>query len=96
LIERKDAAMSSLESQNEIVRVCSVVNEMEAAVIVGMLAEEGIVAIADSAPGSTIFGGLPFESGHHIAVPRSQVEKAKALLAGHPHFQDIQDEPADS
>lgn len=88
--------MGTLEPKNEMVRICSVLNEIEASVIVGMLAEDGIVALADSAPGSTIFGGLPFESGHHIAVPRSQVEKAKALLADHPHFRDIEDESAES
>lgn len=88
--------MSALEPRNEMVRICSVPNETEAALVAGMLAEEGIVAVADVAPGSTIFGGLPFESGHHLAVPRSQVEKAMALLAKHPHFRDIKDESAES
>jgi hypothetical protein len=69
---------------------------MEAALIVGMLSEEGIVAVSDAVSGSTIFGGLPFESGHHIMVPRSQVPKAKDLLADHPHFRDIEDEPTNS
>jgi len=85
--------MSAHETPNEMVRLCSVLDEIEASVIVGMLAEEGIAALADTAPGSTIFGGLPFESGHHIAVPRSQLKKAKAALADHPHFQDLEDEP---
>ena len=88
--------MEPLEPRNEMVRICSVPNEMEAAVVVGMLAEDGIVALTDAAPGSTIFGGLMFESGHHVLVPRSQVEKAKTLLADHPHFRDIEDEQADS
>jgi len=47
-----------------MVRICSVPNEMEAAVVVGMLAEDGIVALTDAAPGSTIFGGLMFELVH--------------------------------
>ena len=84
--------MSTPEHGSDFVRICSVVNEVEAALVVQMLQQEGIVARSDASPGSTIFGGLPFETGHHLSVPKSQAEKAREILSKHPHFQDIKEE----
>jgi len=71
------------------IKLCEAANELEAQMIVNMFNEEGIPARSDSTQGSTIFGGLPFEPGHQIFVPASQVEKAMKILRAHPHFQHL-------
>lgn len=81
--------METFDSQQPRVKLCSVPNEVEATLILQMLNEEGVFAISDATPGSTIFGGLPFESGHHLFVTHSQLEKAKEVLAKHPHFKSL-------
>ncbi len=71
------------------VELCEVVNETEAQMIVNMLQEEEIQARSDATQGSSVFGGLPFEPGHRIFVPRSQAEKALKILREHPHFKHV-------
>lgn len=87
--------MDPNQPQNQMVKLCSATNEVEASLIVQMLAEEGIVARTDGSPGSSVFGGLPFESGHHLFVIPSQLDNARQILSKHPHFQGL-DQPEES
>jgi hypothetical protein len=80
-----------MEADEELpeVRLCEVSNEVEAAMVVNLLKEEGIVAHSDATPASHTFGGLPFESGHTIYVPRGSARRAREILAHYPHFKDL-------
>ena len=71
------------------IKLCAVGNELEAAMILNMLHEEGIAARGDSSPASSVFGGLPFEPGHEIYVPASMAERAWKILSDHPHFKGV-------
>lgn len=71
------------------IRLCVVGSEGEAALVVNLLNEDGIPARSDAAPGSTIFGGLPFEPGHTIYVPASLARKAREILGNYPHFKNL-------
>jgi hypothetical protein len=75
------------------VRIGEVANELEAAMVVNMLNEDGIPARSDATPAMTPFGGLPFESGHAIFVPASQARRAREILSHYPHFKDLKDAP---
>lgn len=69
--------------------LCEVENEVEAALVVNMLNEEGIIARSDANQAMNVFGGLPFEPGHKIFVAGSQASKAVQILARHPHFKNL-------
>jgi hypothetical protein len=71
------------------VLLCEVSNEVEAAMVVGLLREEEIPARSDANQAMNIFGGLPFEPGHHVFVPRSMARRAREILGHYPHFQDL-------
>jgi hypothetical protein len=71
------------------IRLCEVGNEVEAAMVVNLLREEDIPARSDSTPAMNVFGGLPFEPGHAIFVPSSQVDKAVEILSNYPHFKNL-------
>ena len=71
---------------SKLVRVGSAANEIEAALVAQALQEEGLTVTTDISPGSTLFGGLPFEPGHQILVPDSQAERARLILNRFPHF----------
>jgi hypothetical protein len=73
------------------VRLCEVSNEVEAAMVVNLLNEDGIPARSDATPAMTPFGGLPFEPGHGIFVAASQARKAREILSHYPHFKDLRD-----
>jgi Putative prokaryotic signal transducing protein len=79
------------EMANEVpeVRLCEVSNEVEAAMVVDLLREEEIAARSDASAAMSVFGGLPFEPGHVIFVPSSQVCKAREILAQYPHFKNL-------
>jgi hypothetical protein len=83
-------AMRADEELDEI-RLCEVVNEVEAAMVVNLLKEEGLSARSDATQSMAPFGGLPFESGHAIFVPASQARKAREILSHYPHFKDLKD-----
>lgn len=84
--------MDTKGTNQQFIRLCTVPSEIEASMIVQMLGEEDIYVTTDASAGSTIFGGLPFESGHNLYVTQTQLEKAKSLLAKHPHFKGL-DQP---
>jgi hypothetical protein len=69
--------------------LCEVANEVEAAIVVNLLNEDGIPARSDASPAMDLFGGLPFESGHKVFVPASQARKALQILARYPHFKKL-------
>ena len=71
------------------IRLCEVSNEVEAALVVDLLKEDGIPAYSDASPAMNVFGGLPFEPGHVIFVPSSMARKAREILAHYPHFKDL-------
>src|SRR5262245_33599237 len=48
------------------IQLCEVSNEVEAAMVVNLLREDGIPARSDATPAMSLFGGLPFEPGHAI------------------------------
>jgi hypothetical protein len=77
-----------VEEVSEI-RLCEVSNELEAALVVNLLNEDGIPAHSDATPGSSVFGGLPFEPGHAIFVPASVASKAIQILSQYPHFKNL-------
>jgi hypothetical protein len=97
----KLAACSKIKAAREIccgsirmdevpsIRLCEVSNEVEAALVVNMLQEDGIPAYSDASPGMNVFGGLPFEPGHAIFVPSSMAHKAREILGRHPHFKNF-------
>jgi hypothetical protein len=69
--------------------LCEVANEVEAALVVNLLQEEGIPARSDASPAMTAFGGLPFEPGHEIFVPASMAKKSREILGHYPHFKNL-------
>ena len=71
------------------IRLCEVSNELEATLVVNLLNEDGIPARTDGTPGSSVFGGLPFEPGHTIYIPKSLASKAIEILANYPHFKNL-------
>jgi hypothetical protein len=71
-------------------RLCEVSNEFEATLVVNLLREEDISARSDATAATPIFGGLPFEPGHVIFVPSSQVRVAREILARYPHFKNLE------
>ena len=60
--------------------LCEVANEVEAALVVNLLNEDGIPARSDANQAMNVFGGLPFEPGHKIFVASSQARKALQIL----------------
>jgi hypothetical protein len=71
------------------VLLCQVSNEVEAAMVVYLLQEEGIPALSDASPATSAFGGLPFESGHSIFVPTASARRAREILSHYPHFHNL-------
>jgi hypothetical protein len=71
------------------VLLCQVSNEVEAAMVVNLLKEEGIPALSDSSPATPAFGGLPFESGHSIYVPAPNARRSREILSRYPHFHNL-------
>jgi hypothetical protein len=71
------------------IQLCEVSNEVEAAMVVSLLREEGIPARSDASPGMNLFGGLPFEPGHTILVASSVARKAREILSTYPHFKNL-------
>lgn len=71
------------------VLLCEVANEVEAAIVVNMLNEDGIPARSDASQAMNAFGGLPFESGHKIFVASSQARVAREILNHYPHFKKL-------
>jgi len=71
------------------VLLCEVSNEVEAAMVVNLLNEDGIPARSDANQAMNIFGGLPFEPGHSIFVASSMARKARGILADYPHFHKL-------
>ena len=84
------------EPEVEEVRLCDVANEMEAALVMNMLQEEGIPARTDATSAGDVFGGLPFEGGHGVFVVPSLARKAREILSQYPHFHNLKNvhEPA--
>ncbi len=81
--------MEEMENEVPEIRLCEVANEVEAAMVVNLLKEEDIPARSDATASMPVFGGLPFESGHAIYVPTSQVRKAREILGHYPHFKNL-------
>jgi hypothetical protein len=71
------------------IRLCEVSNEVEAAMVVGLLNEDEIPARSDANQAMNVFGGLPFEPGHTIYVPSSMAAKAREILSVYPHFKNL-------
>jgi hypothetical protein len=71
------------------IRLCEVTNELEAAMVVNLLNEDGVPARSDANQAMNVFGGLPFEPGHRIFVPASQARKSREILAHYPHFKNL-------
>jgi hypothetical protein len=71
------------------IRLCEVANEVEAAMVVNLLNEDEIPARSDATQSMAVFGGLPFEPGHHIFVPASMAKKAREILGHYPHFHNL-------
>jgi hypothetical protein len=69
--------------------LCEVSNEVEAAMVVNLLNEDGIPARSDANQAMNLFGGLPFEPGHSIFVASSLARKAREILAEYPHFKKL-------
>ena len=69
--------------------LCEVGNEVEAALVVNLLNEDGIPARSDANQAMNLFGGLPFEPGHKIFVATSQARKALQILGHYPHFKNL-------
>jgi hypothetical protein len=83
-------AMGADDELDEV-RLCEVSNEVEAAMVVNLLNEQGVTARSDATQAMAPFGGLPFESGHAIFVPASQARRAREILSHYPHFKDLKD-----
>lgn len=81
--------MEEMEDEVPEIRLCEVTNEVEAAMVVNLLKEDDIAAHSDATASMPVFGGLPFESGHAIFVPSSQVGKAREILGRYPHFKNL-------
>jgi hypothetical protein len=73
------------------IRLCEVSNEVEAAMVVNLLNEDGIPARSDADQAMSVFGGLPFEPGHKIYVPSSMAYKAREILGKYPHFKYLRE-----
>lgn len=71
------------------IRLCEVASELEAAMVVNLLREDGIAARSDSTQSMSVFGGLPFEPGHTIFVPKSSAVRALKILGNFPHFKNL-------
>jgi hypothetical protein len=71
------------------IRLCEVANEVEAAMVVSLLNEDGVPARSDANQAMNVFGGLPFEPGHTIYVASSQARKAREILGNYPHFRKL-------
>jgi hypothetical protein len=71
------------------VLLCEVSNEVEAAMVVNLLAENEILARSDASQAGVAFGGLPFESGHKVYVASSLARKARETLESYPHFKKL-------
>ena len=71
------------------IRLCEVSNEVEAAMVVNLLNEDGIPVRSDANQAMAVFGGLPFEPGHTIFVPSSMARKAREILHNYPHFKNL-------
>jgi hypothetical protein len=69
--------------------LCEVANEVEAAMVVNLLNEDGIPARSDANQAMNVFGGLPFEPGHSIYVASSVARKAREILSEYPHFKKL-------
>jgi len=69
--------------------LCEVADEVEAALVVNLLNEDGIPARSDASPAGNAFGGLPFESGHSVFVASSMASKAREILSHYPHFKKL-------
>ena len=69
--------------------LCEVANEVEAAMVVNLLNEDGIPARSDATQAMTVFGGLPFEPGTPSSLPSSQARKAREILTKYPHFKNL-------
>jgi hypothetical protein len=69
--------------------LCEVSNEVEAAMVVNLLNEDGVSARSDANQAMNVFGGLPFEPGHAIFVASSQAKKAREILGNYPHFHNL-------
>jgi hypothetical protein len=81
--------MEEMKEEVPEIRLCEVANEIEAALVVNLLREEDIPARSDSTPAMNVFGGLPFEPGHHVFVPASQARRAIEILSHYPHFKNL-------
>jgi hypothetical protein len=77
-----------MDSDPEI-RLCEVSSEQEAAMVVNLLHEDGLPARSDASPSMNVFGGLPFEPGHSIYVPRPVAARALKILGNYPHFKNL-------
>jgi hypothetical protein len=71
------------------IRLCEVGNEVEAAMVVNLLNEDGVPARSDANQAMNVFGGLPFEPGHAIYVASSHARKAREILGNYPHFKNL-------
>lgn len=69
--------------------LCEVANEVEAALVVNLLSEDGISARSDANQAMNVFGGLPFEPGHKIFVAGSHARKALQIIRRYPHFKNL-------
>ena len=81
--------MEEMENAVPEIRLCDVSNEVEAAMVVNLLREEGLHARSDASASMSVFGGLPFEPGHVILVPSSLARKACDILSKYPHFKNL-------
>jgi hypothetical protein len=81
--------MEKMEDEVPEVRLCEVSNEVEAAMVVNLLREEGIAARSDATASMNVFGGLPFEPGHVVLVSSSQARRASEILSQYPHFKNL-------
>jgi hypothetical protein len=77
-----------MDEVNEVL-LCEVSNEVEAAMVVGLLREDEIPARSDANQAMNVFGGLPFEPGHSVFVPRSMARRAREILGHYPHFKNL-------
>jgi len=73
----------------EEVRLCDVANEVEAALVVNLLQDDGIPARSDATAAGSVFGGLPFESGHGVYVAAPLARRAREILSDYPHFNNL-------
>ena len=73
--------------------LCEVSNEVEAAMVVNLLNEDGIPARSDANQAMNVFGGLPFEPGHSIFVASSLAQKGPRDPGRLSPFQEPQKRP---